>query len=97
MTPLPLILSEFPHAAVSCLETQQLVVKHLGFSRFVVSKLTLARRQSSHKIYRYRWSLYHKWCKDFGHSSSSSVLKLADFLLYLFECKVLSVSVIKEY
>ena len=48
--------------------------------------------------YQYKWTTYRRWCIDHGHSvSNPSISKTADFLLFLWEKKGLSVSAIKGF
>ena len=48
--------------------------------------------------YQARWGTYRKWCRDFGHRSSSpSISKIAEFLTYLFKRKGAALSTIKGY
>ena len=72
--------------------------RHIGLSRGVASQLDLCRRSSSHRLYQHWWACYHCWCSEKGHSvSSPSVLKIADFLLFLRVEKRLSVPTIRGY
>ena len=60
--------------------------------------MTLARRPSTRKIYQCKWTIYRQWCISHGHSISNPTLpKVADFLLYLFDSRGLSVSAIEGY
>ena len=53
------------------------------------------RRQVPHQA---RWGTCRKWCREFGHRSSSpSISKIAEFLTYLFKRKGAALSTIKGY
>ena len=69
-----------------------------GFSSRVVRRLGSARRASLIANYQSKWSTYHRWCWEKGHSvSNPSVAKMADFLLWLWESKGLSLSSVKAH
>ena len=96
--PLSQVPSRSVFASTSCLETVRRFSRHGGFSRKVSDQLILARRPSTRKIYQCKWAIYRKWCKDHGFSISKPTLpKVADFLLFLFKEKNLSISAIKGY
>ena len=64
----------------------------------VAGQLVFCRRQSTRLNYQARWGTYRKWCRDFGHRSSSpSISKIAEFLTYLFKRKGAALSTIKGY
>ena len=82
------------NASFSCVETVKQFARHLGFSR----QLALCRRESSCSLYQHRWACYHLWCSDTSRSvSNPSISKLADFLLFLWKEKHLSVLAIRGY
>ncbi|MPC82569.1 hypothetical protein E2C01_077244 [Portunus trituberculatus] len=55
-------------------------------------------RQSSALFYRAKWRVFCGWCEPRGlDPCSASVVQLADFFLFLFESKRLSVSAIRGY
>ena len=69
-----------------------------GFSPAVAGQLIFSRRLSTRLNYQARWGTYRKWCKDFGHRSSSpSIAKIPDFLTYMFKSKGAALSTIKGY
>ena len=89
---------EPPKASTSCVETLKRFARAAGFSSDVARRLTRARRGSSLRIYQSKWSLYRRWCFDKGHSvSNPSIPKVAEFLLWLWRSKGLSLSAIKGY
>ena len=92
------IPSKPPHASSSCLETLKREARHAGFSERVASQVVLARRNSTRLGYQCRWEVYRKWCSSKGHSvSNPSIPKVADFLLWLWQHKRLSLSSVKTY
>ena len=96
--PLSQVPSGAPVTSASCLETVRRFSRHEGFSRKVCDQLAFARRPSTINIYQSKWNVYRKWCRKSGHSVSNPTLpKVADFLLFLFMDKHLSVSAIKGY
>ena len=69
-----------------------------AFLPTVAGQLVFCRRQSTCLNYQARWGTYRKWCRDFGHRSSSpSIAKIAEFLTYMFKCKGAALSTIKGY
>ena len=86
------------HAGSSCLETIQRFAKDAGFSSRVAAQLAGCRRRSSMKVYQSKWNMYRYWCRLKDHSiSNPSIPKAADFLLWLWDVKKLSLSSIKAY
>ena len=72
--------------------------RQAGFSSTVAGQLVFCRRQSTRLNYQARWGTYRKWCRDFGHRSSSpSIAKIAEFLTYMFKRKRAALSTIKGY
>ena len=64
----------------------------------VAGQLIFSRRLSTRLNYQARWGTYRKWCRDFGHRSSSpTIAKVADFLTYMFKTKGAALSTIKGY
>ena len=82
----------------SCVETLQRHTRAAGFSARVARHLGRYRRSSSLAAYQSKWSIFCRWCWDKGHSSSNpSIPKIADFLLWLWREKNLSLSAVKAY
>ena len=87
-----------PSASASCLATIKQFARASGFSAKVASCLGCSRRPSSVANYQSQWSVYCRWCADTGHSvSNPTVSKVADYLLWLWESKKLSVSSVKAH
>ena len=60
--------------------------------------LTFCRRESSCVFYQHLWSVYRRWSAEKGHSvSHPPVQKVLDFLLYLREVKMMSISSMKGH
>ena len=69
-----------------------------GFSRQVADFLHKSTRASSAKVYDAQWAGFSDWCLEREIDPlGPSVAQFADFLMYLFQVKKLSVSAIKGY
>ena len=87
-----------PRAPASCLATIQLFTGASGFSARVAGRLGCSHRPSSVASYQSKWSVYRRWCAVTSHSvSNPTVSKVADYLLWLWEVKKLSVSSVKAH
>ena len=96
--PLPPIPSKSAYASADCMATIKRFARQAGFSSAVAGQLIFCRRLSTRLNYQARWGTYRKWCRDFGHRSSSpSIAKIADFLTYMFKRKGAALSTIKGY
>ena len=96
--PLPQIPPKSAYASADCMATIKRFALQAGFSPAVAGQLIFSRRLSTRLNYQARWGTYRKWCKDFGHRSSSpSIAKIADFLTYMFKSKGAALSTIKGY
>ena len=96
--PLPPLPSKSAYASADCIATIKRFARQAGFSSAVAGQLIFCRRLSTHLNYQARWGTYRKWCRDFGHRSSSpSIAKIAEFLTYMFKCKGAALATIKGY
>ena len=96
--PLPPLPSKSAYAPADCMATIKRIARQAGFSSTVAGQLVFCRRQSTRLNYQARWGTYRKWCRDFGHRSSSpSIAKIAEFLTYMFKRKGAALSTIKGY
>ena len=96
--PLPPIPPKSAYASADCMATIKRFAHQAGFSPAVAGQLIFSRRLSTRLNYQARWGTYRKWCRDFGHRSSSpSIAKIADFLTYMFKSKGAALSTIKGY
>ena len=97
-TPLPPVPPKSAYASADCMATLKRFAIQAGFSPAVAGQLIFSRRLSTRLNYQARWGTYRKWCRDFGHRSSSpSIAKIADFLTYMFKTKGAALSTIKGY
>ena len=96
--PLPPVPPKSTYASADCMATLKRFAIQAGFSPAVAGQLIFSRRLSTRSNYQARWGTYRKWCRDFGHRSSSpTIAKVADFLTYMFETKGAALSTIKGY
>ena len=96
--PLPPVPPKSAYASADCMATIKRFARQAGFSSSVAGQLIFCRRLSTRLNYQARWGTYRKWCRDFGHRSSSpSIAKIADFLTYMFKRKGAALSTIKGY
>ena len=96
--PLPPVPPKSTYASADCMATLKRFAIQASFSPAVAGQLIFSRRLSTRLNYQARWGTYRKWCKDFGHRSSSpSIAKVADFLTYMFKTKGATLSTIKGY
>ena len=54
-------------------------------------------RQLAQRLYQHLWICYREWCVTNVHTISSSIPKVADFLLFLRKRKHLAVSSVKGF
>ena len=96
--PLPPLPPKSAYASADCMATIKRFARQAGFSSTVAGQLVFCRRQSTRLNYQARWGTYRKWCRDFGHRSSSpSIAKIAEFFTYIFKRKGAALSTIKGY
>ena len=96
--PLPLLPPKSAYASADCMATIKRFAHQAGFSSMVAGQLVFCRRQSTRLNCQARWGTYRKWCRDFGHRSSSpSIAKVAEFFTYMFKRKGAALSTIKGY
>ena len=96
--PLPPVPPKSTYASADCMATLKRFAIQAGFSPAVAGQLIFSRRLSTRLNYQARWGTYRKWCRDFGHRSSSpTIAKVADFLTYMFKTKGAALSTIKGY
>ena len=96
--PLPPVPPKSAYASADCMAILKRFAIQAGFSPAVAGQLIFSRRLSTRLNYQARWGTYRKWCRDFGHRSSSpTIAKVADFLTYMFKTKGAALSTIKGY
>ena len=82
----------------SRLETLQCLFRARGFSRKAARLMSQPVRASSSRVYQAKWSVYCRWCESRGSDPcSTSVTDLADFFLFLWTNKRLSLPSIRGY
>ena len=97
-TPFPSVSRKSPYASSDCMATLKRFTSQAGFSETVACQLALCRRKSTRLNYQARWGKFRKWCRDFHHQSSEpTILKIAEFLTFLFKTEKAAVSTIKGY
>ena len=97
-TTLPTASSSAPRALTSCVETVQRFARELVVSRAVARQLAQCHRPSSQRLYQHCWQCYREWCVTNGHTiSSTSIPKVADFLVFLRKLKHLVVFSVKGF
>ena len=69
--PLPPLPSKSAYASADCMATIKRFARQAGFSSTVAGQLVFCRRLSTRLNYQAKWGTYRKWCRDFGHRSSS--------------------------
>ena len=97
-TAFPSVSRKSPYASSDCVVTLKRFACQAGFSETVAGQLALCRRRSTRLNYRARWGKFRKWCRDFHHQSPEpTILKIEEFLTFLFKTEKASVSNIKGY
>ena len=57
-----------------------------GFSVGVAERITAPRRSSRRTVYKSKWALFEKWCREnLVDFSNPSVNQIADFFMYLYQ------------
>ena len=85
---LPSFSSKSAYASADCVATIKRFARQAGFSSTVAGQLAFCRRKSTRMNYQARWGTFRKWCREFGHRSSSpSISKIAEFFTYLFQAQ----------
>ena len=57
-----------------------------GFSVEVAERIAAPQRSSTRNIYKSKWALFEKWCRDNSVDfSSPSVKQISDFFMYLYQ------------
>ena len=86
------------HVPSTRLAVIQQSLRKKRFSSKASSLIASARRQSTRAVYDARWRVYAEWCvREQVNPTDPSPRRIADFLIFLFETKNLSLSSIKGY
>ena len=56
-----------------------------GFSVGVAERIAATQRSSTRTIYKSKWALFEKWCREKLDFSTSSVKQVSDFFMYLYQ------------
>ena len=82
----------------TCLAPRTKAIQQAGFSDEVATRIEAPQRRSTRAVFELKWTVFVRWCEknkvDFW---SSSIKQVADFLLYLFQEKLLQPSTIDGY
>ena len=81
-----------------CIAPRATSIKEQGVSQAVAARIEAPQRGSTRSVYEAKWTIFTKWCitnkVDFRAPPINSV---ADFLMYLFEDRMLQPSTIDGY
>ena len=75
----------------NCISTPRLVsrrrqLQEQGFSVEVAERIAAPQRSSTRTIYKSKWALFEKWCREnFVDFSTPSVNHISDFFMYLYQ------------
>ena len=56
-----------------------------GFSVEVAERIAAPQRSSTRTIYRSKWALFEKWCRENSVDFSTPVKQISDFFMYLYQ------------
>ena len=94
----PVSAQSSPQPKSACLVPRATAIQQAGFSDEVATRIEAPQRRSTRAVYESKWAVFVRWCEehkvDFG---SPSIKQIADFLLYLFQEKLLQPSTIDGY
>ena len=87
-----------PQPESTCLAPRATAIRQACFSDEVATRIEAPERCSTRAVYESKWTIFVRWCEktkvDFR---SSSIKQIADFLLYLYQEKLLQPSTIDGY
>ena len=73
-------------------------IEQRGFSEKVSQRLSVPQRKSTSEVYDGKWKVFSQWCQSQQlNPATTSIPDIAEFLLFLFSEKRLSISTIKGY
>ena len=73
-------------------------IEQRGFSKQVSQRLSVPQRKCTSEVYDGKWKVFRQWCQSQRlNPATTSIPDIADFLLFLFSEKKLSISTIKGY
>ena len=83
-----------PQPKSACLAPRATAIQQAGFSD-EVARIEAPQRRSTRAVYKSKWTVFVRWCEenkvDFR---SPSIKQIADFLLYLFQEKLLNLALL---
>ena len=69
-----------------CLVSRSGQLQEQGFSVEVAERIAAPQRSSTRTIYRSKWALFEKWCREnLVDFSTTSVKQVSDFFMYLYQ------------
>ena len=69
-----------------CLVSRSGQLREQGFSVKVAERIATPQRSSTRTIYKSKWALFEKWCREnLVDFSTSSVKQVSDFFMYLYQ------------
>ena len=87
-----------PQPESTCLAPRASAIQQAGFSDEVATRIEAPQRRSTRAVYESKWTVFVRWCeKNKVDFRSPSIKQIADFLLYLFQEKLLQPSTIDGY
>ena len=73
-------------AEPACLVSRSGQLQEQGFSVEVAERIAAPQRSSTRTIYRSKWALFEKWCRENSVDfSTPSVKQISDFFMYLYQ------------
>ena len=81
-----------------CMAPRASAIKEQGFSEAVAARIEAPQRKSIRSVSEAKWTIFTKWCLTHKVDFRSPPIKsVADFLMYLFEDRMLQPSTIDGY
>ena len=69
-----------------CLVSRSGQLQEQGFSMEVAERIAAPQRSSTRTIYKSKWALFEKWCRENSVDfSTPSVKQISDFFMYLYQ------------
>ena len=80
------VLQQPATAQPPCLVSRSGQLQEQGFSVEVAERIAASQRSSTRTIYRSKWALFEKWCRENSVDlSTPSVKQISDFFMYLYQ------------
>ena len=68
-----------------CLVSRSGQLQEQGFSVEVAERIAAPQRSSTRTIYKSKWALFEKWCRENSVDFTPSVKQVSDFFMYLYQ------------